>query len=111
MNNIFGKNNGTINVNGKSYTCSGKNINIHNGTVIVDGQVLHEDPFGNIEIVIHGDVEHLDCDGHVEIHGNCGTVKGNNVAIEGDAKGDVKGNIVNCTNVFGNIKANIANRF
>ena len=46
-----------ITINGKTITCSGNNIVINNGKVIVDGNTIQECSSGDIRVVIEGDVK------------------------------------------------------
>ena len=94
-------------INGQVINCTGSNISIQNGTVIVDGKVIQSDIGNNAEIIINGDVNSIDCSGSVEVHGNCGSID-----CSGSCKvdGDVHGNIdasgsVTCGNVSGDIDA------
>ena len=59
-----------ITINGKTITCSGTNVVINNGKVIVDGKTIQECNSGDIEVTIEGDVNKIDCSGSVEVHGN-----------------------------------------
>ena len=49
-----------ITVNGKSYICSGKNIVVRNGKVIVDGELIEEGLSGNVHIHFNGDLASLE---------------------------------------------------
>lgn len=46
-------------INGKTITCSGKNIIIKDSKIIVDGKILEDNLIGNITVVINSDVSHL----------------------------------------------------
>ena len=63
-----------ITINGKTITCSGANVVINNGKVIVDGKTIQECSSGDIKVVIEGDVNKIDCGGSVEVHGNSGNI-------------------------------------
>ena len=104
---IFGKNNSfnKVIINGKTYDCSGSNIAIKNGKVVIDGVTLQSNIGYDIKVVVYGDVNKLDCAGSVEVHGNCGSID-----CSGSCKvdGNVNGNIdasgsVTCGNVAGDI--------
>lgn len=41
-----------ITINGKTITCSGTNVVINNGKVIVDGKTIQECNSGDIKVVI-----------------------------------------------------------
>lgn len=46
----------SVTVNGKTISCSGSNIVISNGNIIVDGNVIQSEIGNNAKIVINGDV-------------------------------------------------------
>lgn len=51
-----------ITINGKTITCSGTNVIINNGKVIIDGKTIQECNNGDIKVTIEGDVnknEHI----------------------------------------------------
>ena len=107
---MFGrKNNFTnITVNGRTINCSGSNITISNGKVIVDGKLVQGDMSGDINVEIHGNVENIQCGGSVTVHGNvsgcidCGTT----CNVDGYVNGDIDaGNSVNCGDVAGDVDA------
>ena len=74
-----------ITINGKTITCSGINIVISNGKVIVDGKTIRS----------------------VEVHGNSGSIDcGGSCEVSGDVKGDIDaGGSETCGNVSGDIDA------
>lgn len=81
-----------ITINGKTITCSGTNVVINNGKVIVDGNIIQECNSDDIKVIIEGDVNKIDCGGSCE--------------ISGDVKGDIDaGGSVTCGNVSGDIDA------
>lgn len=81
-----------ITINGKTITCSGINIVISNGKVIVDGKTIQECNSGDIKVTIEGDVNKIDCGGSCE--------------VSGDVKGDIDaGGSETCGNVSGDIDA------
>ena len=96
-----------ITINGKTITCSGANVVINNGKVIVDGKTIQECNGGDIKVVIEGDVNKIDCGGSVEVHGNSGSIDcGGSCEVSGDVKGDIDaGGSVTCGNVSGDIDA------
>lgn len=96
-----------ITINGKTITCSGSNVVIRNGKVIVDGKTIQECSSGDINVVIEGDVNKIDCGGSVEVHGNSGNIDcGGSCEVNGDVKGDIDaGGSVTCGNVSGDIDA------
>ena len=103
----FNKNNSfnRVVINGKTFDCSGRNIAIQNGEVIIDGKVIQSNIGYDIKMTVYGDVNKLDCAGSVEVHGNCGSID-----CSGSCKvdGNVNGNIdasgsVTCGNVSGDI--------
>ena len=106
---MFGKKNSfnSVTINGQTITCSGSNIIIQNGKVIVDGKVIQSELCGNVEVVINGDVNKIDCSGSVEVHGNSGSIDcGGSCTIEGDVNGDIDaGGSITCGNVSGDIDA------
>ena len=96
-----------ITINGKTITCSGINIVISNGKVIVDGKTIQECNSGDIKVTIEGDVNKIDCGGSVEVHGNSGSIDcGGSCEVSGDVKGDIDaGGSETCGNVSGDIDA------
>lgn len=98
------KGNANTVINGKSF--SGRNIQVSNGEVIIDGiKVMDADAEVNIEV--HGDVD--------KISNETGTVKANHAGsintMSGDVEcGDVSGSVgtmsgdVNCGKVNGKVK-------
>ena len=70
----------TIIVNGKRIQCSGSNVSIINGRVIVDGKEIANEESREVYVTIEGDVNKIDCSGSVTVNGN---VKGD---IEMDNK-------------------------
>lgn len=81
-----------ITINGKTITCSGINIVISDGKVIVDGKTIQECNSGDVKVTIEGDVNKIDCGGSCE--------------VSGDVKGDIDaGGSETCGNVSGDIDA------
>lgn len=70
---------------------SGKNIDIVNGKVIVDGEEQEGSLSGNIHIEVNGYVERIETErGEVTVNGNSGSIS----TMSGDVTcGDVAGNI------------------
>lgn len=92
-------------VNGKSIECSGSNICVRNGKVIVDGKIVQADIGYDIKVTVYGDVNKLDCAGSVEVHGNCGSIDcSGSCKVGGDVNGkiDASGSVT-CGNVSGDI--------
>lgn len=81
-----------ITINGKTITCSGNNVVIRNGKVIMDGNTIQKCSSGDIRVVIEGDVNNIDCDVSVTVRGN----------VDGDIDA---GGSVTCGNVSGDIDA------
>lgn len=96
-----------ITINGKTITCSGANVVINNGKVIVDGKTIQECNSDDIKVVIEGDVNKIDCSGSVTVRGNAGNIDcGGSCEVNGDVKGDIDaGGSVTCGNVSGDIDA------
>lgn len=94
-----------INIGGRSFSVSGKNIVVNNNSVYVDGVLVEDGLSGIVKIEFTGDLASLDCN-TAEISGNVqGDVKANTVKC-GDVGGSVKGNTVKCGNVQGDVKGN-----
>ena len=80
----------SVTVNGKTISCSGSNIVISNGNIIVDGNVIQSEIGNNAKIVINGDVNKIDCSGSVEVHGNSGEIDcGGSCTVSGDVNGNI----------------------
>lgn len=97
----------SITVNGKTIQCSGSNVVIRNGKIIVDNTIVYSDMTGHVEVVVNGDVNKLDCSGSVEVHGNSGDIDcGGSCTVGGDVNGNIDaGGSVRCGNVSGDIDA------
>lgn len=106
---MFGNNKGfaNITINGRKIHCSGSNMVISNGKIIVDGNVVQDSLSGDIHVEIHGNVAHIQCGGSVTVHGNAGSIDcGNSCTVDGDVVGDIDaGSHVSCGNVTGNVDA------
>ena len=105
---MFGKNKfNNVVINGQIFNCSGSNILIQGGQVVVDGKIIKSDLIGNVEVIINGDVNKIDCAGSVIVHGNAGSVDcTGSCKIDGDVHGDVDtAGSVACGNVMGDIDA------
>ena len=96
--------NGNVVIDGREFR--GGRVIIRNGKVTVDGKVQNGYLVGDINIVVHGDVDRLE--------NSCGTVKANNVGtistISGDIEcGAVSGSVstmsgdVKCGNIRGSV--------
>ncbi len=97
----------SITVNGKTINCSGSNVIIQNGNVIVDGKIVEKGMSGNVSITINGDVNNIDCTGSISVNGNCKNIDcGGSCIIAGRVDGDVDcGGSCNCGNVKGSVDA------
>jgi cytoskeletal protein CcmA (bactofilin family) len=84
----------TINVNGKSYSVSGKNINVVNNKIYVDGNLVEETDEKHVVIEFKGDLASLVC---------------NDAKIQGSVQGDVDANVLHCEQINGDVDANIVN--
>ena len=95
----------SININGNTIKCSGSNVVIQNGAVIVDGAVIDSNIGNNAKIIINGNVNKLDCAGSVEVRGNAGSIDcSGSCKVDGDVHGDVDASgSVTCGNVAGDI--------
>lgn len=95
-----------ITINGKTIICSGNNVTIDNGKVIVDGEVIHESS-GDVKAIIDGDVKSVKCEGAVEVRGSAGTIDcGGSCTVLGNVKGSIDaGGSVTFGNVGGDIDA------
>ena len=94
-----------ININGKDFSVSGRNIVVNNDTIYVDDVLVESGLSGIVKVEFFGDIASLDCN-TAKINGNVeGDVKANTIKC-GDVGGDVKGNTVKCGNVGGNVKGN-----
>lgn len=96
--------NNRINIDGRTFT--GKNVQISNGKVTIDGVTQDGELVGDINITVEGDVD--------KIENTCGTVKANKVGTiktqSGDVEcGDVSGSVstmsgdVDCSNIGGSV--------
>ena len=95
-----------ISINDKHFV-TGNNIVVVDGEVVVDGKRF-TDNTPNINVVVHGDLNKLDCN-DAEINGNVmGDVDANNVTCE-IIGGNVDGNTINATNIGGDVDANVVN--
>ena len=94
-----------ITINGKTITCSGNNVVIRNGKVIMDGNTIQKCSSGDIRVVI--DVNNIDCDVSVTVRGNARIVNcGGSCEVSGNVDGDIDaGGSVTCGNVSGDIDA------
>lgn len=103
----FNKNNSfnRVIINGKTINCSGSNISIQNGEVVIDGKVIQSNIGYDIKVVVYGDVNKLDCAGSVEVHGNCGSIDcSGSCKVDGNVNGDIDASgSVTCGNVAGDI--------
>lgn len=105
---MFKKNNfNSVTINGKTIICSGSNISIANGSLIIDGNIIQTDVGGNTKVTINGDVNKIDCSGSVEVHGNSGSIDcGGSCTVDGTVNGNIDcGGSIECGNVSGDIDA------
>lgn len=80
----------SVTINGQTITCSGSNITISNGKVIVDGNVIQSDIGNNAKVIVNGDVNKIECSGSVEVHGNSGSIDcGGSCTVDGEVKGNI----------------------
>lgn len=99
------KKNGSVNINGRSF--SGNNVSINNGKVVVDGVLMDKYEEGTVvNVTIIGDVESLSN----EVGSIKATTVGSISTMSGDVYcGDVGGSVktmsgdVECKSVLGNI--------
>lgn len=96
-----------ITINGKTITCSGSNVVIRDGKVIMDGNTIQKCSSGDIRVVVEGDVNNIDCDVSVTVRGNARIVNcGGSCEVSGNVDGDIDaGGSVTCGNVSGDIDA------
>lgn len=98
----------TIIINGTSFSVSGSNISMVNGTVYVDGVAIQTGELtGIVKIQFEGDLASLQCDKSVEVNGRvCGNVKAHGSVTCGDVGGNVdSGGSTTCNNVTGDVDA------
>lgn len=97
----------SITINGCTVHCSGKNVVVKNGTIIVDGNVMHSSDNPNIQVVINGDVNSIKSDGSVEVKGNVGTIDcGGSCSVSRTVTGNVTaGGSISCGEIIGNVCA------
>lgn len=55
----------SVTINGQTFTCSGSNITISNGNVIVDGNMIQTNIGNNAKVIVNGNVNEIDCSGTV----------------------------------------------
>ena len=98
----------SITINGKTISCSGRNITVRNNTVIVDGKVVEDGLTAGINIVVNGDVENIKCSGDVEVRGHViGDIDcGGSCTVDGYVEGNIDaGNSVRCGDITGDVDA------
>lgn len=90
-------------INGKTYR--GKNISVINNKVVIDGKEITS---GNetLNIEVSGNVDKINCSGHVVVKGNSGSIDcGGSVIVSGDVHGNIDcGGSCNCRNISGNYR-------
>ena len=94
-------------INGRTINCSGSNISIINDNIIVDGKVIQSNIGNNVQVIVNGDVNKLDCAGKVEVHGNSGSIDcSGSCNVDGNVNGNIRASgSVTCGNVSGDINA------
>lgn len=105
---FFNKNNfSSVTINGKRISCSGRNVVISNGKIVVDGKVISSEIGDNVTVVIDGNVNKLECAGSVEVRGDANYVDcSGSCTVSGDVKGNVDAcGSVHCGAVAGSINA------
>lgn len=83
------------------------NITMKNGQLIMNGKDCTTDDFLNAKnIIIHGNVKVLNCDGNVTVNGSVETIEANSVRCE-DVQRDVTCNgSIHCHNIQGKVHCN-----
>ena len=102
-NNSISMSNGKVTINGETIELpKNSSVSVVNGVLYVNGKKYNEDNFKDKQIInltIIGDVNNIECGGHVEVTGNvngdidCGghvTIKGNYGGGNIDCGGSVK---------------------
>lgn len=98
----------TITVNGKTITVKGNNISVANGRIIVDGKVMEEGLSGDVNVILSGDIKHIDVTGSVTVNGDVfGDIDaGSSVNVSGNITGYVDaGSSVSANNITGDVDA------
>lgn len=100
-------NSNTIIINGKKFAVSGNNVQIGNGTVIVDGVVVQGELNGIVEVRFEGDLANVNSASSISVKGN---VHGDAEAGSHISCGDVGGNAdagshISCRDIKGNADA------
>lgn len=93
-------------INGKEIQCSGNNVVVADGKVIVGEKVINTYQ-NSVEIKVYGDVMHLEANGSVIVDGNVGSIDcDENCYVSGSVLGDIyTDENVNCGSVLGTINA------
>lgn len=94
-------------INGKSFSIgSGSDINIKNGRIMVDGEIVTDEAKDILRIEIDGDVVNLQADGSVQCDNVLGDLTAGGSVQCDDVMGDVNaGGSVNCDDVKGSVNA------
>ena len=101
---IFNKFMNIITINGTKHTVTGKNIQVRNNSVYVDGKLVVESLTNDIHVTFEGDLAELDCTS-ATINGNVmGSVDCTSAKISGDVKGNVDGTSIN---IQGNVGGDV----
>ena len=53
----------SVTINGETIMCTGSNITISNGKVIIDGKVIKSNTGYNVEVIINSDINEINCSG------------------------------------------------
>jgi hypothetical protein len=92
-------------INGKTYQ-AGRNINIVNGRILIDGKLAEENVSGVVEIKVEGDLATLECDAPVTVNGNVGSLSAGGSVQCNDVGGSINaGGLINCGDVGGTVNA------
>lgn len=82
----------SIVINGKEY--KGKNIQINNGEIIIDGKKQNNEKSKNYTFIVNGNIKNVNCIS-VTINGNVtGDIDCTSCTINGDVVGDIDGTSV-----------------
>ena len=80
-------------INGEAFEYPGNNLVIKNGKVIVDGTVIHRCDGCDINVVVYGSVNQLQCNGSAKIYGDVGNIDcGGSCTVNGNVEGNIQAN-------------------
>jgi hypothetical protein len=94
-------------VDGRTITCSGKEVVISDGNIIIDDNVIQSEIGNSPQIIINGDVNMIACSGSVEVY--CKSrdiVCVGSVKVHGSSRAVGCEGSVSCENVSGDINCN-----